>query len=119
MTRPVPKVALAVTGSIAAYKAVEVARRLLAEGANVVPVMTSSAARFLGPLTLSGVCGAPVVCDMFDDAYPGEVHVDLGKSVDLVVIAPATADLLARLAQGRADDLVAALALSAACPVLV
>jgi phosphopantothenoylcysteine decarboxylase/phosphopantothenate--cysteine ligase len=114
-----PAVALAISGSIAAYKAVEVARRLIAAGVRVTPVMTSSAERFVGPLTLSGICGTPVVRDMFDAAYPGEVHVDLGRSVDLVLIAPATADTLARLAQGRADDVVAALALSCACPVLV
>jgi phosphopantothenoylcysteine decarboxylase/phosphopantothenate--cysteine ligase len=118
MARGSPKVALAVTGSIAAYKSVEVARRLLAEGVAVVPVMTSSATKFLAPLTLSGICGVPVVRDMFDDAYPGEVHVELGKNVDLVIVAPATADALARIAQGRADDIVAALALSAECPVL-
>ncbi len=114
-----PTVALAISGSIAAYKAVEIARRLMAAGAQVKPVMTSSAERFVGALTLSGICGTPVVRDMFDAAYPGEVHVDLGRSVDLVLIAPATADTLARLAQGRADDIVAALVLSAACPVLV
>ncbi|HEX7466643.1 MAG TPA: bifunctional phosphopantothenoylcysteine decarboxylase/phosphopantothenate--cysteine ligase CoaBC [Usitatibacter sp.] len=112
-------VALAISGSIAAYKAVEVARRLIAAGVAVTPVMTSSAERFVGPLTLSGICGTPVVRDMFATSYPGEVHVDLGRKVDLVLIAPATADTLARLAQGRADDIVAALALSAACPVLV
>jgi len=114
-----PTVALAISGSIAAYKAVEVARRLISAGVSVKPVMTSSAERFVGPLTLSGICGTPVVRDMFDTAYPGEVHVDLGRTVDLVLIAPATADTLARMAQGRADDIVAALALSAACPVLV
>jgi phosphopantothenoylcysteine decarboxylase/phosphopantothenate--cysteine ligase len=114
-----PAVALAISGSIAAYKAVEVARRLISAGVRVTPVMTSSAERFVGPLTLSGICGTPVIRDMFDAAYPGEVHVDLGRTVDLVLIAPATADTLARLAQGRADDVVAALALSAACPVLV
>jgi len=119
MSRGSSRVALAVSGSIAAYKAVEVARRLLAEGIVVVPVMTASATKFLAPLTLSGICGTPVVVDMFDEAYPGEVHVDLGKSVELVVIAPATADTLARLAHGRADDIVAALALSADCPILV
>jgi phosphopantothenoylcysteine decarboxylase/phosphopantothenate--cysteine ligase len=119
MSRGSPKVALAITGSIAAYKAVEVARRLVAEGIHVVPVMTSSASKFVGPLTLSGICGTPVVQDMFDEAYPGEVHVELGKSSSLVLVAPATADALARLAQGRADDIVAALALAAECPVLV
>src|SRR5882724_7177517 len=111
-------IALAVTGSIAAYKAVEVARRLLDEGAVVVPVMTRGATKFLAPLTLSGICGRAVVSEMFDERYPGEVHVELAKTVDLVVIAPATADTLARLAQGRADDIVAALALSASCPIV-
>jgi len=119
MSRGAPRVALAVSGSIAAYKAVEVARRLLDEGIVVVPVMTASATKFLATLTLSGICGTPVVVDMFDESYPGEAHVDLGKSVELVVIAPATADTLARLAQGRADDIVSALALSADCPILV
>jgi phosphopantothenoylcysteine decarboxylase/phosphopantothenate--cysteine ligase len=109
---------LAVSGSIAAYKAVEVARGLLARGVAVVPVMTPSATKFVGPLTLSGICGTPVVRDMFDDRYPGEVHVELGRTVDLVVVAPATADVLARFAQGRADDIVSALALAAQCPVL-
>ena len=108
-----PQVALAVSGSIAAYKAVEVARGLLARGVAVVPVMTASATKFVGPLTLSGICGTPVVLDMFDDRYPGEVHAELGRTVDLVVVAPATADVLARLAQGRANDIVAALVLAA------
>ncbi len=112
------KVALAVCGSIAAYKAVEVARRLITEGIAVTPLMTSSATQFVGPLTLSGICGVPVLREMFDAAYPGEVHVDVGRSVDVVLIVPATADLLARLAEGRADDLVTALALSAECPIL-
>jgi phosphopantothenoylcysteine decarboxylase/phosphopantothenate--cysteine ligase len=114
-----PQVALAVTGSIAAYKAVLVARRLLEEGIRVVPVMSAGASKFLAPLTLSGICGVPVVTDMFDERYPGEVHVELGKSVAAVVIAPATADVIARLAEGRADDIVAALALCAEAPVLV
>src|SRR5258708_10467026 len=117
MQRP-RTIALAVTGSIAAYKAVEVARRLMDAGVAVVPVMTRGATKFLAPLTLSGICGKGVVSDMFDDGYPGEVHVEIGKTVDLVVIAPATADALARIAQGRADDIVAALALSASCPIV-
>src|SRR5258708_5940093 len=114
-----PQIALAVTGSIAAYKAVLVARRLIEEDVRVVPVMSVGATKFLAPLTLSGICGVPVVTDMFDERYPGEVHVELGKSVAAVVIAPATADVLARLAHGRADDIVAALALAAEGPVLV
>ena len=118
MTKGGRNVALAVCGSIAAYKAVIVARELVGHGVAVTPVMTESAAHFVGPLTLSGICGRAVVRSMFDPSYSGEVHVDLGQSVDLVLIAPATADVLARLATGRADDLVTALALSAQCPVL-
>ncbi|MEZ4302232.1 MAG: bifunctional phosphopantothenoylcysteine decarboxylase/phosphopantothenate--cysteine ligase CoaBC [Polyangiaceae bacterium] len=113
-----PVVALAVTGSIAAYKAVEIARLLRKGGARVLPVMTRSATRFLGPVTLSGITGEPVHVDMWDPTFAGELHVDLARRADVVLIAPATADLLARLAQGRADDLVTALALCARGPVL-
>ena len=106
-------IALAVTGSIAAYKSVEVARLLVKAGARVLPVMTASAARFLGPVTLSGVCGEAVASDMWDPAFSGEMHVEIARRADAVVIVPATADVLARLAAGRADDLVTALVLCA------
>ncbi len=111
-------VALCVTGSIAAYKAVELARCLLRAGAEVLPVMTSSAARFVGPVTLAGICGEAVATDMWDASFPGEMHVRIAGRADLVIIAPATADVLARLAQGRADDLVTALALCARSPIV-
>jgi phosphopantothenoylcysteine decarboxylase/phosphopantothenate--cysteine ligase len=113
-----PTIVLAVSGSIAAYKAVEVARLLKKAGARVLPVMTRSAKEFLGPSTLSGICGEPVREDMWDPSFAGELHVELGRSADLVVIVPATADLLARLASGRADDLLTALALCARGPIL-
>ena len=113
-----PVIALAVSGSIAAYKSVEIARALRKAGARVLPVMTRSAKEFLGPLTLSGITGEPTVTDMFDPSFAGEIHVDLARRADVVVIAPATADVLARLAQGRADDLVTALALCAKGPVI-
>ncbi len=112
-------VALAVTGSVAAYKAVEVARLLVKAGHRVLPLMTSSATRFVGPVTLSGICGQPVATDMWDPTYPGELHVAIADRADVVAIVPATADLLARLAQGRADDLVTATALCAKGPVVV
>lgn len=112
-------IALAVTGSIAAYKAVEVARLLVKSGAKVLPMMTMSGARFVGPVTLAGICGAPVATDMWDPDYPGEKHVDLASRADVLAIVPATADLLARLAHGRADDLVTATALCARGPVVV
>jgi phosphopantothenoylcysteine decarboxylase/phosphopantothenate--cysteine ligase len=111
-------VALCVTGSIAAYKAVEVARLLGKAGAKVLPVMTASAARFLGPVTLAGITGEAVATDMWDASFAGEMHVRLAERADLVAIVPATADVLARLAHGRADDLVTALALYARGPVL-
>lgn len=112
-------IALAVTGSIAAYKAVEVARLLKAEGARVLPLMTRSAEHFLGKTTLSGICGEPVASEMWDASYPGEKHVVFANEASLVLIVPATADVLARMATGRADDLVTALALCAKSPVLV
>lgn len=116
--RVAPTIVLAVSGSIAAYKAAEVARRLKQGGARVIPVMTPRATEFLGPLTLSGITGERVITEMFDPSFSGEIHVDLARRADLVLIVPATADLLARLAQGRADDLVSALSLSARGPVL-
>ena len=106
-------IALAVTGSIAAYKSVEVARLLVKGGARVVPLMTASAARFVGPVTLSGICGEAVAGDMWDPAFSGELHVAIAQRADAIAIVPATADVLARLAEGRADDLVTALVLCA------
>jgi phosphopantothenoylcysteine decarboxylase/phosphopantothenate--cysteine ligase len=106
-------VALAVTGSVAAYKAVEVARLLVKGGHRVLPLMTASATRFVGPVTLSGICGAKVATDMWDPDYPGELHIAIADQADVIAIVPATADVLARLAEGRADDLVTATALSA------
>jgi len=104
-------VALCVTGSIAAYKAAVLARLLRKEGARVVPVMTEAARQFLGAATLSGITGEEILSDMWK--APGEVHVALGATADAIVIAPATADVLARLALGRANDLVTALVLCA------
>ncbi|MEA2751545.1 MAG: phosphopantothenoylcysteine decarboxylase / phosphopantothenate---cysteine ligase, partial [Myxococcales bacterium] len=119
MTLAGKTIALAVTGSIAAYKAVEVARLCIKAGAKVLPLMTTSARRFVGPVTLAGITGEPVATDMWDPAFPGEMHVTIAARADALVIVPATADLIARLAQGRADDLVTATALCARGPVLV
>lgn len=84
----------------------------------MLPIMTRSAQQFLGATTLSGLCGEKVHEDMWDPSFAGELHVDLARRADVVALIPATADLLARLAQGRADDLVTALALCAKGPVL-
>jgi phosphopantothenoylcysteine decarboxylase / phosphopantothenate---cysteine ligase len=111
-------VTLCVTGSIAAYKAVLLLRQLMAEGAEVDVVLSASATEFVGAATFAGLTGRPVLMGMFDASRAGELHVDLAKKTDLVVVAPASADLLARFAAGRAEDLVSALALCAACPVI-
>ncbi len=119
---PLPTVVLAVTGSIAAYKAVEVARLLRKAGVRVLPIMTASATRFVGPATLAGICDQRVLTEMFATepgaAAPGEQHVALAAAADVIAIVPATADLLASLAAGRADDLVRATLLCARCPVV-
>ncbi|MFI5300549.1 MAG: bifunctional phosphopantothenoylcysteine decarboxylase/phosphopantothenate--cysteine ligase CoaBC, partial [Polyangiales bacterium] len=112
-------VALCVTGGIAAYKAVIVARLLVQAGARVVPVMTASASRFVGKVTFSGVCGRGVHDDMWDPKFAGEAHVAIADEVDLIAVVPATADSITRFAQGRADDLVAALVLVARTPVVI
>ena len=112
-------VALCVTGSVAAYKAAVLARLLVKEGASVVPVMTESATKFVGGATLSGLTGNAALGAAEMWSTPGELHVQLGSTADAVVVAPASADVLARLAQGRADDLVTALVLCAKGPVLV
>ncbi|MCA9625917.1 MAG: bifunctional phosphopantothenoylcysteine decarboxylase/phosphopantothenate--cysteine ligase CoaBC, partial [Myxococcales bacterium] len=113
-----PTVVLAVSGSIAAYKAVMVARLLVKAGVRVRPIMTEAAKRFLGPLTLAGICGEPAASEMFV-AAGGEPHVELAESADVFAVVPATADVIAGLAQGRADDLVRATALCARGPVLL
>jgi phosphopantothenoylcysteine decarboxylase / phosphopantothenate---cysteine ligase len=112
------RIALCITGSIAAYKAVLVLRLLLKEGAEVDVLLTQSAERFVGAATFSGLTGRPVYKDMFDPEVGGELHVDLAARSDLVLIVPATADLLARLAGGRATDLVTATALCARSKIL-
>jgi phosphopantothenoylcysteine decarboxylase/phosphopantothenate--cysteine ligase len=111
-------VALCVTGSVAAYKAVLVARLLVKAGATVVPILTQSATRFIGPITFTGITGEPARTDMWDPSFSGELHVAIAQRADVIAIVPATADVLARLAQGRADDLVTATALCARGPVI-
>lgn len=107
------------TGSIAAYKSAILARMLVKAGANVQVVLTERAREFVGPATFAGITGRPPVSSMFDPTAGGESHVSLTSKTDLIVIAPATADILARLSQGRADDLLTATALCAKQPILV
>jgi phosphopantothenoylcysteine decarboxylase/phosphopantothenate--cysteine ligase len=112
------RVLLGVTGSIAAYKAVSLLRRLTAMGAEVTVVMTEAATRFVGPLTFQTLSGRPVHHDLFE---PREdiLHLTLADTADVFLIAPATANTIAKLAAGAADDLLSALALSARGPVVL
>jgi phosphopantothenoylcysteine decarboxylase/phosphopantothenate--cysteine ligase len=112
------RVVLGVCGSIAAYKAVEVCRRLVDGGAHVSPVMTADAARFLGPATLSALASEPVHDSLWADADPIP-HTALARSADVVLVAPATATLLAKYAAGIADDLLTATLLATRAPVIV
>jgi phosphopantothenoylcysteine decarboxylase/phosphopantothenate--cysteine ligase len=112
------RVVLGVCGGIAAYKAVEVCRRLVDAGVHVVPVLTDDAARFVGDVTFSALASEPVQRSLWHEASPIP-HTRLGQSADLVVVAPATAHLLARHAAGLADDLLTATLLATRAPVLV
>lgn len=113
------RVVLGVTGGIAAYKAVEVCRRLVDAGAHVMPVLTADAQRFVGAVTFSALASEPARTSLFDDPDDPIPHTRLGQSADLVVIAPATATVLARYAAGIADDLLTATLLVTRAPVLV
>jgi phosphopantothenoylcysteine decarboxylase / phosphopantothenate---cysteine ligase len=113
------RITVCVTGSVAAYKAVLLVRALLKDGAFVEVVLTRAAREFVGAATFSGLTGRRVLTDVFDAEHPGELHVDLAARSDIILVVPATADVLARFASGRADDLVTALVLCATCPVLV
>jgi phosphopantothenoylcysteine decarboxylase/phosphopantothenate--cysteine ligase len=112
------RVVLGVTGGIAAYKAIEVCRRLVDAGAHVVPVMTRGAERFVGRTTLSALASEPVRTSLWDDADPIP-HTHLGQSADLVVVAPATARVLGSYAAGISNDLLTATLLATRAPVLV
>lgn len=112
------RIVLGVGGGIAAYKSAELVRRLRDQGAEVHVVMTRGGREFITPLTLQALSGNPVHLDLLDPAAEAAMgHIELAKWADLVLIAPATADLMARLAQGVADDLLTALVLATDAPV--
>ena len=112
------RVVLGVTGGIAAYKAVEVCRRLVDAGAHVQPVLTEGAERFVGAVTFSALASEPVRTSLWDDVDPIP-HTRLGQGADLIVVAPATARLLGSYAAGISDDLLTATLLATRSPVLV
>ncbi len=114
------RILLIVGGGIAAYKCLELVRRLRDAGAAVTPVMTKAAGRFITPMSLTALAGEPVRQDLFDLQDEAEMgHIALSRSADLVVVAPATADLMARMAHGLADDLATTTLLATDTPVLI
>jgi phosphopantothenoylcysteine decarboxylase/phosphopantothenate--cysteine ligase len=113
-------VALGISGSIAAYKAADVASKLTQAGARVDAMMTQAATRFITPLTLRSLTGRPVFLDMFDpNTELAEEHVEIARRADAVLVAPASASTIARLAQGSADDVVTLTVLATRAPVLI
>ena len=114
------KVVVGITGSIAAYKAADLVRRLQDEGAEVRVVMTKAACEFITPLTLQALSGFPVATDLLDPSQEASMgHITLARWADWIVIAPASADTLARLVHGRSDDLLSALCLASESPLAV
>lgn len=114
------RILLGLTGGIAAYKAAELTRLLKRSGADVRVAMTEAAGRFITPLTLQALSGQPVWTDLWDARVPdGMGHIELSRDRDLIVIAPASADFLAKAANGLADDLLSTLCVARRCPLLL
>lgn len=113
------RILLGITGGIAAYKAAELLRLLMKQGMEVQVAMTEAACHFITPTTMQGLSGKPVLTSQWDDAGNGMAHINPSRAADAIVIAPATADFIARLAHGLANDLLSSLCLARNCPLLV
>lgn len=114
------RIVLGMSGGIACYKSAELVRRLIERGATVDVVMTDAATHFITAVTMQALSGRTVFVDQWDPRMPNNMaHIDLSRGADAILIAPASADFLAKLAQGRADDLLSTLCLARACPLLV
>jgi phosphopantothenoylcysteine decarboxylase / phosphopantothenate---cysteine ligase len=114
------RILLGVTGGVAAYKSAELLRLLLKAGADVQVVMTDAATRFVTPVTMQALAGRPVYSDMWDPRIANNMaHIELSRDRELIVVAPATADFLAKLAHGLADDLLSTLCVARECPLAV
>lgn len=114
------KIVIGVTGGVAAYKSAELVRLLVKAGADVHVVLTEAGARFVTAVTFQALSGNPVWTDLWDARVPNNMaHIDLGREADAILVAPATADFMARLAQGRADDLLTTLCLARDVPLIV
>lgn len=113
-------VLLGITGGVAAYKAAELLRELMRAGTSVQVVMTQAACHFISPTTFQALSGKPVFVDQWDAREPNNMaHINLSRTADAIVIAPASADFMAKLAHGLADDLLSTLCLARNCPLLV
>ena len=112
-------IVLGLTGGIAAYKAAELARLLIKQGVDVQAAMTAGASHFITPTTMQALTGKPVLSSQWDDSGNGMAHINLSRAADAIVIAPATADFIAKLAHGLADDLLSTLCLARNCPLLI
>jgi len=114
------KLVLGITGGIAAYKAAELVRLLVKADVDVQVVMTEAACQFITPVTMQALSGKPVFVGMWDASIPnGMPHIELSRQADAILIAPASADFIAKLVHGRADDLLSTLCLARDCPLLV
>ena len=114
------KVLLGITGGIAAYKAAELARLLIKDGAEVRVAMTEAATRFIGTATMQALSGQPVWTDLWDDRVKDAMgHIELSRDRELILVAPASADFMAKLAHGLADDLLSTLCVARRCPLMV
>src|SRR6187549_363065 len=114
------RVLLGITGGIAAYKAAELARLLIRNNVEVQVAMTEAATRFVTPATFQALTGKPVVTDLWDASFDNNMaHIELSRGADAIVVAPASADFLAKLAHGLADDLLSTVCVARNCPLLV
>ncbi|HEX5538203.1 MAG TPA: bifunctional phosphopantothenoylcysteine decarboxylase/phosphopantothenate--cysteine ligase CoaBC, partial [Methylophilaceae bacterium] len=117
---PVQKLLVGISGGIAAYKAAELVRLLVKQSIDVQVVMTAAASHFITPVTMQALSGKRVFSDMWDEGVAnGMPHIELSRAADAILVAPASADFLAKLAHGRADDLLSTLCLARECPLLV
>lgn len=115
-----PRVLLGVTGGVAAYKSAELVRLFVKAGVDVRVVMTAAATRFVGPATFQALSGQPVFSDMWDVRIADNMaHIDLSRDRDLILVAPASADFMARVANGLADDLLTTLCVARRCPLAI
>jgi phosphopantothenoylcysteine decarboxylase / phosphopantothenate---cysteine ligase len=120
MTLKGKRILLGISGGVAAYKAAELARLLIKAGADVRVAMTEAATRFIGTATMQALSGQAVWTDLWDARVPDAMgHIEQSRDRDLIVVAPATADFMARVVHGRADDLLAALCVARRCPLML